>query len=318
MLMRGKSVASDATFDDADVVAYDSMAAFYASIGGHLPQDIDFTIHRLQGIHREVPYRSPRFRANYFSIVVISAGHGRYYIDRNVYDSRGGMLHFTNPGHVKGFEIIEAIEGFVITFGESFLKHYVHGDIYREFPYLLAEVAPPAYLEPSQFAAFESAAENLLREFEGASVLKYKMIGSLMMLLLLRIKESFWIDYDPQREAGGNTDIVRAFNSNLESLLQDLAKGTTSEPIRVSELAKRQNLHPNYLSTVIKRKTGKAIKSWILEKNLIIAKSLLSGSNVSLKQIAYRLGYSEPAHFTRFFKDIEGVSPSVYRREVSG
>ena len=314
MLMREKPV-ENAAFDPAAVASYDSMAAFYAAIGGHLPQDIDFTIHRLESIHREAPYLSPRFRTNYFSIVIITAGRGRYFIDCNVYETRACMLHFTNPGHIKGFEIIEPVKGFVITFGESFLKRYLHGDIYGEFPYLLAEVAPPAYLDQGLSAPFESAAESLLREFEGISVLKYKMIGSLMMLLLLRIKESFWIDYDPRQEAGGNTDIVCAFNRDLEVLFRDLARGTIAEPVRVHEIAKRLNLHPNYMSTVIKRKTGKAVKAWISEKNLIVAKSLLSGSDLPLKQIAYRLGFSEPAHFTRFFKDIEGISPSVYRRE---
>jgi AraC family transcriptional regulator, transcriptional activator of pobA len=53
---------------------YNSMAEFYASMGGILEQDVDFTIHRLEEIHSDAPFKSPIFRANYYSIVIVRSG----------------------------------------------------------------------------------------------------------------------------------------------------------------------------------------------------------------------------------------------------
>ena len=73
------------SFPDA-INVYNSMAEFYASMGGGLQQDVDFTIHRLEEIHGDVPVKSPLFRANYYSILLIRKGEGRYLVDWNSYN----------------------------------------------------------------------------------------------------------------------------------------------------------------------------------------------------------------------------------------
>jgi hypothetical protein len=52
------------------------MAEFYNSIGGHLEQEVDFTIHRLEQLHSETPFKSELFRVNYYSIVLVCQGCG--------------------------------------------------------------------------------------------------------------------------------------------------------------------------------------------------------------------------------------------------
>ena len=124
------------------IANYNSMAEFYASMGGTLEQEVEFTIHRIEEIHGDVPVNSGLFRANYYSIIIISSGRGKYFLDRYSYETKPSTIYFTIPGHIKGFEIKELTTGFVITFAESFLKQYVRQDIFDEFPFLIAEVAP--------------------------------------------------------------------------------------------------------------------------------------------------------------------------------
>lgn len=290
---------------------YNSMAEFYASIGGALEQEVDFTIHRFEEVHSEAPYKSPLFRANYYSIVMISSGRGRYIVNSNFYDTKPCTIYFSNPGHVKGFEIYEQATGFVITFAESFLKQYVYEEIFNEFPFLIAEIVPPQYPELSIFQSFHELGTQLYLEYNSTSAYKFKIIGSLMVVLLLKIKERFWND-----NSDSSSSIVLTFKRNLEAHFRDLAAGKTSILYQVQDYAEAQHLHPSYLSTVIKSKTGKSVNAWISEKIVASAQAILSRSGASVQEVAYQLGFKEPGHFSRFFKKHTGITPSEFRHRA--
>ena len=298
------------------IANYSSMAEFYASMGGTLEQKVDFTIHRLEEVHSDVPVESGLFRANYYSIIIISSGKGKYFLDRYSYKTKPSTIYFTNPGHIKGFEIEELTTGFVITFAESFLKQYVRKDIFNEFPFLIAEVAPPQYPNREIFQEFADLGERLIKEYQNNSDYKFKIIGSLMMVLLLKIKEHFWRTYNPLR-ADSSSQIVVTFKHNLEKHFRDLATGNADILYQVQDYARAQYLHPSYFSTVIKNKTGRSVNNWIAEKVIAEAQAILSRSPVSIQEVAFRLGFKEPGHFSRFFKKHTGVSPSDFRQTAT-
>jgi AraC family transcriptional regulator, transcriptional activator of pobA len=297
-----------------EIKIYDSMSEFYASMGGTLEQDVDFTIHRLEEVHGEIPIKSPLFRANYYSVLIIRKGRGRYIIDSQSYPTQDGTIYFTNPGHIKGFEIYELSHGYVITFSESFLKQYVHENILDEFPFLIAEVAPPSYPDREVFQVFDDLGNQLLQEYHSDSAYKFKVIGSLTVVLLLKIKERFWKAYDPLTEIPTSSTIALTFKRNLESHFRNLLAGKCDRMFQVQDYAQAQYLHPSYFSTVIKRKTGKSVNTWIAEKTVAEAQSLLARSAESIQEIAFRLGFKDAAHFSRFFKKHTERSPLSFRQ----
>jgi AraC family transcriptional regulator, transcriptional activator of pobA len=300
-----------------DVVKiYNSMSEFYASMGGTLEQEVDFTIHRLEEVHGEIPIKSPLFRANYYSILIIRQGRGRYIIDGQSHPTQNRTIYFTNPGHIKGFEIYELSRGYVITFSESFLKQYVHEKILDEFPFLIAEVAPPSYPDREIFQIFDDLGEQLLQEYKSDSTYKFKIIGNLTVLLLLRIKERFWKAYNPLTEASASTAIVVTFKRNLEEHFRNLLSGQCDRSFQVQDYAQAQYLHPSYFSTVIKRKTGKSVNTWIAEKTVAEAQALLARSQESIQEVAFRLGFKDAAHFSRFFKKNTEMSPMSFRQSL--
>ena len=201
------------------------------------------------------------------------------------------------------------------TLSESFLKENVHADIFEEFTFLLAENVTPKVLNHEQFFEFEQLYQQIMKEYASASPYRNKLIGYLFVVVLLKIKEYFWNDYDPIQEGNRSSQIVKNFKRMLEKHYRNLSKGIADKVFRVQEYAEAQHLHPNYLNTVIKMKTGKPVGSWITEKTITEAKSLLTNSDISIKEIAYRLGFVESPHFSNYFKKYTNISPVVYRRE---
>ncbi|MGL6342641.1 MAG: AraC family transcriptional regulator [Waterburya sp.] len=299
------------------IAIYNSMAEFYASTGRILNQEVDFTIHPLEEIHGNVPEKSPLFRTNYYTIVMIAKGQGKYIVDRHTYPTQPRTIYFSNPGHIKGFEIDELPQGFIITFAESFLKQYVRKDIFDEFPFLIVEVVPPQYPDSEIFQEFYNLGNQVLKEYQSNSDYKFKIIGSLMVVLLLKIKERFWNRYNPLQESDNGSTIVVTFKHNLEKHFRNLQTGDADTLYQVQDYAEAQHLHPSYLSTVIKTKTGKSVNNWIAEKVIAEAQAILSRSPVSVQEVASQLGFKEPGHFSRFFKKHTGTSPSSFRENLT-
>jgi AraC family transcriptional regulator, transcriptional activator of pobA len=225
-----------------------------------------------------------------------------------------GSIYFNNPGHYMNFVFYGIKDAWLITLSNSFLKEHVHGDIFDMFPFLLSGALPPMAVSPEVFPEFECLYLQILRESNTVSPYRNKLIGHLIVVLLLKIKEIFWKEFDLIRESSRGSEIVRIFKTMLEQHYRDLSNGKAEKVFRVQEYADAQHLHPNYFSNVIKSKSGKAIGTWIAEKTITEAKSLLRNSALPIKEISSMLGFTESAHFSNYFKKHTTLSPASFRK----
>ncbi|KMQ68725.1 AraC family transcriptional regulator [Chryseobacterium sp. FH2] len=280
-----------------------------------LEKESGFTIHYLEHTFKDLPFRSEPFRPNYFSFLFIKSAFGHYTIDDQRFEVTSNTVYFTNPGNYRIFEWEKLEHTCLITFGEGFLKEYVHDDVYRDFSFLLSEVVSPRVLTPHQFDQVEELCNQIHKEYKGDALYKNKIIGALVIALLLKIKEYFFQDYNPIYEGNRGSQIVKNFKLNLERHFRDLISGKTNTQLRVQDYADLQSLHVNYLSSVISSKTGKPISSWIADKSITEAKVMLQDEGLSIKEIAARLGFLETPHFSNYFKKHASVSPAEYRKQ---
>lgn len=81
--------------------------------------------------------------------------------------------------------------------------------------------------------------------------------------------------------------------------------------------AEQQNLTPRYFATLVHEVSGKTPLQWITLFVIIEAKRLLSNPNISIKETASRLNFSEQTFFGRYFKLYAGCSPSEYKSRSS-
>ena len=84
---------------------------------------------------------------------------------------------------------------------------------------------------------------------------------------------------------------------------------------QVADYAQLMHLSPKYLNNVVKEVMGVTAKYVIIEQLLIRSCRDLKFSNLSIKEISIQLGFSEPEHFSNFFKKNMGCSPLAYRQK---
>ncbi len=300
--------------EDSKIKAYDKLSDLYAdeNVGQRIVQDTDFTIHRMENVHHK-PVQSPIFRANYFSFVLIKKGKSFYTIDDHKFYTKPHTLYFTNPGHLKSFGIEKVVHGFIITSSEEYLKEHIHNSVFDEFSFLLTEMVPPCFLDQLKFEELNQLAEQILEEQEKKSTLRHKIVSSLFMVFLLKIKEYLLKDDSFKLAYDRDSQIVNQFKKDLESTFR--SDSLKNGALQVATFAEAQQLHPAYFSTVVKTKTGKSANRWIQDKTIAEAQALLSKSSIAVKQIAYRLGFNEPTHFSKFFKKLVGTTPNQYRNQ---
>ncbi len=81
----------------------------------------------------------------------------------------------------------------------------------------------------------------------------------------------------------------------------------------VCSYANALHLSPKYFSATIRRISGKSASEWINEYLVFQAIDLIRTTDLSMKEIAFQLGFPSSASFGNFFKRITGKSPGIYR-----
>lgn len=103
----------------------------------------------------------------------------------------------------------------------------------------------------------------------------------------------------------------------LKPLLKDVFQFIEthySHQISLFDVAQAVNLTPGYLTTFMRRETGRTVLSWIIEWRMIEARRLLLATEQSIQEIAEAVGYTDPGHFIRQFRQRYGSTPHAWRR----
>ncbi|MBA2480048.1 MAG: helix-turn-helix domain-containing protein [Planctomycetes bacterium] len=95
-----------------------------------------------------------------------------------------------------------------------------------------------------------------------------------------------------------------------------LMREHVAEPLTGAELARAAGLGHSRFSIVFKDQTGYTPKEYLRRLRIDRARTLLGDIDLSIKQIAARTGFEDQYHFSRVFRQIDGVPPTAYREAL--
>ncbi|HBQ63623.1 MAG TPA: hypothetical protein DD727_01580 [Clostridiales bacterium] len=150
-----------------------------------------------------------------------------------------------------------------------------------------------------------------------------KILGSMVEVhrqkfpgYLLELKSLFSLFFLAVYSQGAGSSRIpseqRWFPPEVNQVIQEISRSPGSAP-SLTELARKVHLQPSSLSHLYKRYTGCSIASFIRLSRIALARHLLLETPLKMSAIAAETGFYDLHHFSRVFKELEGISPSQFR-----
>lgn len=97
------------------------------------------------------------------------------------------------------------------------------------------------------------------------------------------------------------------------NIIMEYINNHLDEPIDISKLAEISNFSPFHFHRITRAFMGEPIGAYIVRTRLETAAKLLRYTDISVSDIAYKVGYDVPSSLSKSFKQQYGISPLDYR-----
>jgi AraC-like DNA-binding protein len=87
--------------------------------------------------------------------------------------------------------------------------------------------------------------------------------------------------------------------------------------ITIEQLAEALGYHRTYFSQLFKQHTGLSPRQYLMQVRLNKAKELLQEQDLTIQQVAYSVGYSDPLYFSKQFKLATGNTPVEFKKRFN-
>ncbi|HVD98151.1 MAG TPA: AraC family transcriptional regulator [Cytophagaceae bacterium] len=252
-------------------------------------------------------YKPPFRKDFYFIALVTNAGSTRITYDNTDVTNLNSFLVFQSPGLLYSFMRDNSATGYLIYFKPACFSFF-KPDFEKEFPFFTILQTNFFKLNQAKFKEFAPHFEEVFSAYENTTDTKHTVASVKLLALLYQVKE-FTTAFS-QWEQG--------FNSPQQILLQkfiQLVNNFYTEKRTVEEYAELLFVTPNHLSQSVKNASGKNALSFINDRIVTEAQSLIQYTDFDIAEIAYQLNFSDPANFGKFFKKHTGCTPVDFRRQ---
>lgn len=141
--------------------------------------------------------------------------------------------------------------------------------------------------------------ELLVIEYANRNEDTQAILKPILLALLLHIAR----EYRAEKAADARRSLP-------EAIIQYMANRL--ERVTLADIGREFSYHPTYISSLLRRETGKTFSRILLEKRMERAVILLRNTSLSVEEIAAMSGYSDPSNFYKSFREYYGMTPREY------
>lgn len=254
-----------------------------------------------------------RFPSRLNALIIGVGTEGETSLTSNLQEFRlkKDSLFIFSPKHILQVQSNNRFKAHLIVIAPDFLKR-INIDTKLMMPLFLQFGSLPCmeltHAESQSLRSFISMVEQELKGSE--TDFSSEIIGGLIAATIYKVGDilTHYLTEHPEVDSPIHNRAEEYFRQFTE-LLGEHYKHERS----VGFYARQLCITPKYLTTLIKRISGKSVSEWIDNYVILEAKTLLKYSNMSVQEIAYYLNFPNQSFFGSYFKRNAGMSPSQYK-----
>ncbi len=255
-------------------------------------------------------FRSPG-RLDAFVIGVCTEGETTFTSNLKEYRLKKDSLFIIGPKHILQIQSDNRFKAHVIVITPDFLRR-INIDTKHMMPLFLQFGSRPCMeLTHKECTSLRSFISMVEQELEGPETdFAVEIVGGLIAATIYKVGDilTHYIEEHPELENPIHNRAEEYFKQFTELLGEHYTRERS-----VGYYARQLCITPKYLTTLIKRISGKSVSEWIDSYVILEAKTLLKYSNMSVQEIAYYLNFPNQSFFGSYFKRNTGMSPSQYK-----
>ena len=156
------------------------------------------------------------------------------------------------------------------------------------------------HLSMQTYPAVRLLLELMVMEYADRKEDTQHFLKSLLQPFMIEVTRRFAIDKSDIRPKSISEQIMDYMDNH-------------SDVVTLKDISRHFSYHPNYISTVLRKETGRKFTEILLEKRMGRASLLLKSTALPIEEISAMLGYSNHSNFYKAFKEYYGITPREYQ-----
>ncbi len=250
---------------------------------------------------------------NLYCVALKRKVNGKVEYGQGYYDYDEGLMSFFSPGQITAnVPNRHQLEGWSVSFHPDLLLGHPLArkiETYNFFSYAINEAL---FLSEKEEAIMTGIVQNIQQELETSiDGLTHDVLLSQLELLLHYSQRFYLRQFNTRRPA--HHPLVSDVDNLLAAYFANDQQLADHGVPTVTYLADRLHKSPKYLSDLLRTVSGRSAQQYIQDHLLEKAKQLLTGSNLTVAEIAYKLGFDYPQSFNKLFRRKTNQTPLEFR-----
>ncbi|WP_020527728.1 AraC family transcriptional regulator [Flexithrix dorotheae] len=249
---------------------------------------------------------------NFFEIVYVDEGRGHQCINQHEFDYEAGNIFLLPPLDCHSFKIKEFSRFYFIRFTDHyFLNNHKLAD-YKEWfdrmAYILAnynKVPGDIISSDRERSYIIQTIKSIYQEYlHGDSYSDAIITGAIASILniLARSIEKRYVDQGNESERRFG-EVLRFINTHISN----------TDNLRIPVLSEKFGISPTYFSEYFKKQAGMNLNEYITKSKLKLVETKVLHTDLTLKEIAFELNFTDSSHLARTFKNSYGMTIKEFK-----
>ena len=239
---------------------------------------------------------------DFFVIILFDKASGTHNIDSKDYPIDDKEIHILFPGQMHKWQINDGTIGYQLMTERSFFEQFAP---YFRFSFTNYQNHPVIKLSDEAFSKLMYEFNAIKEELKSENSLVHLINARAAVIAAIVSKEAEQV-FTEFKVYQSNPRLAK-FNMLIDEFYK--------EEKSVVFYAEKLHISANYLNILCKKHLKVSATQLIQQRIIIESKRLLKSGDLSIKEIAFDLGFTDHAYFSNFFKAQTNITPSEFRNQ---